>query len=245
MRSRILIAGFGLLAATLVAPPPTAHAAVLCASSSGVVRVRVNCHQSESQLDPDALGLRGSQGEPGAQGPQGDPGPQGGQGVQGAMGPQGLGGPAGSTGATGQTGPQGAPGGSGSTPSFDNLVKIGGGTHPIGTACTVGDLPPYRESSLLYAVPVGARLIVLGFTGELPIMAGNQELTGYQYFPYYYNGWAPIQPFASHFPGGFPIEAGEEIRGAFGGSGNCVSGATRWAIVMPTIVGYLIPDTQP
>src|SRR5438034_4513958 len=64
-----------VLAVAFVATHATA--AVLCKKKSGVIAVRSACKRKETQLDPDALGLRGSQGPKGDTGQQGTSGPQG------------------------------------------------------------------------------------------------------------------------------------------------------------------------
>ena len=71
-----------VLATTLFSPPlvPMAEASVICASGSGALKLRANCRPNETQLDLEALGLRGPQGE---KGDTGDTGPQGLQGPQG------------------------------------------------------------------------------------------------------------------------------------------------------------------
>jgi hypothetical protein len=61
----------GVIATCLSAP---ADAEVLCKKRNGVVVVREVCKRKEPQLDPDALGLRGPQGEKGDTGSQGPPG---------------------------------------------------------------------------------------------------------------------------------------------------------------------------
>ena len=80
--------------ATLILAP-AAEASVICASGSGVLKLRVGCRPNETQLDLDALGLRGSTGDTGEKGDTGDQGPIG---LQGVEGPQGAtGGKGGST----------------------------------------------------------------------------------------------------------------------------------------------------
>ncbi len=75
-----------LLVAILVAVCPHARAAVLCTgrTGSGTVRVREACRSSETQLDPDALGLHGIPGPTGATGAMGPPGATGPQGPRGS-----------------------------------------------------------------------------------------------------------------------------------------------------------------
>ena len=217
MQAKILAVCLGALVVLL--DTADASAAVLCASSSGVVRVRVNCHQSESQLDPDALGLRGSQGEPGIEGPagaagapgvdgsQGAAGPQGNQGDQGAVGPQGIEGPA---------GPEGAAGSSSDGRTLGNLTAIG---FQILYADT---------RTVVYTVPEGARFILTGLSRN-----------GLSNYLAVYRGTALIaldengNVISQRFPAGVPFESGEDVALAAqaGSSG--------------IIVGYLIPDTQP
>src|SRR5437867_4290351 len=75
-----------LLAALLIVAAGSATpgaATVLCKKKSGAVFVRNACKPKETRLDPDALGLRVSQG---AKGDKGDPG-QRVQGPTGAAGP--------------------------------------------------------------------------------------------------------------------------------------------------------------
>lgn len=60
----------------------SAHAAVLCATGKGALKLRDACKPKETQVDPVALGLQGPPG------PQGDPGPQG---IPGNPGPEGPG----------------------------------------------------------------------------------------------------------------------------------------------------------
>ena len=69
MQAKILAVCLGALVVLL--DTADASPAVLCASSSGVVRVRESCRRSENALDVDALGLRGPQGAPGLDGGSG------------------------------------------------------------------------------------------------------------------------------------------------------------------------------
>ena len=220
MQAKILAVCLGALVVLL--DTADASAAVLCASSSGVVRVRVNCHQSESQLDPDALGLRGSQGEPGIEGPagaagapgvdgsQGAAGPQGNQGDQGAVGPQGIEGPA---------GPEGAAGSSGDGRTLGNLTAID--FQVSGAATTV-----------VYTVPEGARFILTGVSSanSLNVYRGT-ALGDFRVIMNANNGETTLSP---RFPDGVPFESGEGV--AIYPYGTNLTGI---------LVGYLIPDTQP
>jgi len=70
LRTPVRDSSLALLIAVLVAfgllvIPSHARAAVLCKKKSGVIAVRDACKGKETRLDPDALGLRGSQGPPG------------------------------------------------------------------------------------------------------------------------------------------------------------------------------------
>ena len=218
MQAKILAVCLGALVVLL--DTADASAAVLCASSSGVVRVRVNCHQSESQLDPDALGLRGSQGEPGIEGPagaagapgvdgsQGAAGPQGNQGDQGAVGPQGIEGPA---------GPEGAAGSSGDGRTLGNLTAIDFQIYGYG----------YSVAEVVYTVPEGARFILTGLSPGT-----NASLLVYRGTTIIMNDYGnnALNP---RFPAGVPFESGEAVAlsSQYNSSG--------------ILVGYLIPDTQP
>ena len=105
--------------ATLILAPAV-EASYLCASPSGSVKLRAECRKSETQIDPDEIGFRGSTGPAGPQGEQGQQGPQG---AAGPAGPQGV---AGAQGPAGAAGPQGAPGNASDGRSLQNLVRIEG-----------------------------------------------------------------------------------------------------------------------
>jgi hypothetical protein len=85
--------GTVLLMAAVLMLAPTADALVLCTKGkSGTpkpgapLKVRAACAGKEVQIDPDALGLRGPQGEEGPKGDGGPPGPPGGIGLPGLAG---------------------------------------------------------------------------------------------------------------------------------------------------------------
>ena len=82
--------GTVLLLAGVLMLAPNADALVLCAKGkSGTpkpgapLKIRTACTGKEVQVDPDALGLRGPQGEPGPKGDDGPPGPPGALGLPG------------------------------------------------------------------------------------------------------------------------------------------------------------------
>ena len=222
MQAKILAVCLGALVVLL--DTADASAAVLCASSSGVVRVRESCRRSESQLDLAALGLRGPQGiegpagaagAPGVDGSQGAAGPQGNQGDQGAVGPQGIEGPAGLTGATG---PEGAAGSSGDGATLGNLTTI-----DFMYAQPSVQIPPV---TVVYTVPEGARFILTGLSVYYPLRVYRRTALG--------NVWhLASSPFGQQFPAGVPFESGDgvAIQSDYYQSGN--------------LVGYLILDTQP
>lgn len=80
-----------LAVAVCVALAARAEGVVLCKKRSGVIAVRDACKSNETQVDPDALGLRGSQGPKGDPGQQGATGSPGSPGARGPTGPQGPG----------------------------------------------------------------------------------------------------------------------------------------------------------
>src|SRR3989442_9315276 len=100
MQRTVLITGLSVLVIACAA-----QAAVLCKKNAGVIAVRDACKAKETRLDPDALGLRGSQGAKGDSGQQGATGSPGSPGATGPMGSPGATGPMGSPGATGPQGP--------------------------------------------------------------------------------------------------------------------------------------------
>ena len=86
MQRTVLITGLSVLVIAC-----SAQAAVLCKKKSGAVFVRDGCKPNETRLDPDGLGMRGSQGPKGDPGQQGATGSPGSPGTPGATGPQGPG----------------------------------------------------------------------------------------------------------------------------------------------------------
>ena len=150
---------------------PAAEASYLCASPSGAVKLRAECRKSETQIDPDELGFRGSKGDPGEKGDTGDQGPIGLQGVEGPQGATGGQGPA------GPAGPQGAPGNASDGRSLANLVRISAPGLAPGSPCV--DIGPNPDSNgtdrgiEMYRVPVGTRFVVTSFEWS------NENITSY------------------------------------------------------------------
>ena len=237
--------------ATLILAP-AAEASVICASGSGVLKLRVGCRPNETQLDLDALGLRGSTGDAGEKGDTGDQGPIGPQGVEGPQGATGGQGPA------GPAGPQGAPGNASDGRSLQNLVRIGGSTEglPCSASVVIPNNPSYSDTEV-YKVPLGTRLIISSIEsgsyegdGELWIFSPNGEQTALANRPF---GWqsshgdAYTATFAESYPAGFPVESGVYITRTMetysSNSGSCDSGTVGGtAPDTPVIIGYLIPD---
>jgi hypothetical protein len=59
----------------LTCTPRVTHAAVLCQTRGGTLKVRDVCRSKETGVDPVALGLQGPKGDQGEQGPPGPPPP--------------------------------------------------------------------------------------------------------------------------------------------------------------------------
>ena len=244
---KILLA---ILATLILAP--AAEASYLCASPSGAVKLRAECRKSETQIDPDELGFRGSTGPAGPQGEQGQQGSQGVAGPQGATGGQGPAGPA---------GPQGAPGNASDGRSLENLVRLPSGSIE-GYPCA-GDSPAsthnYGEVSF-YTVPAATRLIISslepghylgtgGFSALFVISPdGRRTALANRSFGAGLGDAAIAPTFGESYPAGFPIESGEVIALRLSDLGNqwgC-NGGTASVIgdpyEIPVITGYLIPD---
>src|SRR4051794_27218918 len=78
-----------LVLALLLSLSLSSHAAMLCTNRAGNVKLRDVCRNSETQVDPVALGLQGPKGDKGDQGNKGDQGDKGYTGEQGPQGPPG------------------------------------------------------------------------------------------------------------------------------------------------------------
>ena len=229
---KILLA---ILATLILAP--AAEASYLCASPSGAVKLRAECRKSETQIDPDEIGFRGSKGDPGERGDTGDQGPIGLQGVEGPQGATGGQGPA------GPAGPQGAPGNASDGRSLANLVTIAGAL-PAGTPCVS---VTYSNGTFVYGpsafdVPEGTRFVLTGihFTSDadyIRIVPEGTELAKSDFG----NGQS-LRSFAQTFPDGLVIEAGRSILFNRPGSPLCSNSGTVGAARLPLLAGYLIPD---
>ncbi len=93
---------------------PAAEASYLCASPSGAVKLRAECRRSETQIDPDEIGFRGSTGPQGAAGAQGQ---------------------------SGVAGPQGEPGNASDGRSLENLIRIETETNPSSSSTAIYTVP--------------------------------------------------------------------------------------------------------
>ena len=244
-----------ILLATLVTLilAPAAEASVICASGSGVLKLRVGCRPNETQLDLDALGLRGSTGDTGEKGDTGDQGPVGPQGVEGPQGATGGQGPA------GPAGPQGAPGNASDGRSLANLVRLGG-TIPPETACGLNEVN-YMQAPV-FTVPTGTRFVLTSLAGGF---FEKDNGTNYPNQLYYIEvgstddrvrfeprKLAPVvdsvnsslhSSFADLHPGGVPLDSGESIWAVWFEVAGCAGGTVGTnAPPYPLITGYLIPD---
>ena len=246
---KILLA---ILATLILAP--AAEASYLCASPSGAVKLRAECRKSETQIDPDELGFRGSKGDTGEKGDTGDQGPIGPQGVEGPQGATGGQGPA------GPAGPQGAPGNASDGRSLENLVRISAPGLSPGSPCV--DIGPNPNSGggdrgiEMYRVPLGARLILTSIEWDLNIPDSWAVQIGFAGRKFVGNRYAPGVrrgteagtaasyedfarfPWASVYPAGYPVESDTSIFL----TGFCSEGTVDSLVNNVEVTGYLIPD---
>ncbi len=206
--------------ATLILPPAV-EASYLCASPSGSVKLRVECRRTETRIDPDEIGFRGSTGPAGEQGP------------------------------AGVAGPQGEPGNASDGRSLGNLVMIrpnlSTGTEcvPVRTSPAVTGVPIYTvpPSSRFVVTALAKDMITyqanvywyvyFGFDG--PNFSPNGLAPS---LADYAGNSFPPRSFADIFPAGLPLESGESIFAA----GHCSTGTLAQALQSISLTGYLIPD---
>jgi len=215
-----------------------AEASVICASGSGALKLRANCRPNETQLDLEALGLRGPKGDTGDAGATGLQGPEG---PQGAAGPAGAQGVAGAQGPAGVAGPQGEPGGGGGERSLSSLIRIGPIASEPGTPCVDTGSNASQSGQdrglIFYTVPAQSRLIIVSLDSMNYSHGSHRLRIGYdgpELYPQSYAG----PTFSAVYPAGYPVEQGVEI---FLG-GLCSEGTVDREERYMSIVGYLIPD---
>ena len=180
---------------------PHVEAAVICVSGKDVLKLRTICRPSETQVDLEALGLRGPAGPQGAKGETGE---QGGAGTQGVAGPQGA---TGGQGPSGPAGPQGEPGSAAGGRSLANLITIKWGYE-------------FNWPRTVYTVPEGKRFILTGAVmndddSRLWVKFGEGDdealLAPIGYVSYFSMVNERHNLFTDLFPDGFVFEAGESV----------------------------------
>jgi collagen triple helix repeat protein len=143
-----------------------AEAAVLCQKNSGVLAVREECKNKETQVDPAAVGLQGPPGPPGPKGDKGDPGPQG---------------PPGSQGEKGEPGPQGPPG---PAPQFlavydSNGAKLGDATSSDLVSASV----PFRVRGYPFTLEVHRDFLAGGTFPTVDAVWKSADCSGEPFLP--------------------------------------------------------------